>query len=356
MKLSRNTSNFILIWLAGCIIVFSAHQFLPPRYFFDSQTIIDGLESLEYLTYFGYSFSYQNTVNLYSLLPFPTGSPLLAGLGLYCSSMFMTWIVVRSDIKLAGVLTLGMVSAATAILAIYVGQFSKEFFSIAYICFILGVSRKFTSSIAPSILAIAIATVLMSIYLRNYYAITFLLFFGLSFVAFRTSSTLLVLAATFIALVIGSILFEFFSGQYFSDLRVSLNSFREGDSDAKTQIRNSIPVSSNILDALNIIVTLVRLSVPVELLFFSSPVYYLFAAYQLGVTLIMVVALRNVLQSNITSANEWLASAFPALWAWSYVITLAIFEPDFGSFVKHCCGLYPIILMLSSKVLRRGGL
>jgi hypothetical protein len=132
-------------------------------------------------------------------------------------------------------------------------------------------------------------------------------------------------------------------------LGVNLNSFREVVSQtnslyAQTAIQDYIPVTGPLGGASNALCTLLLLLVPIPLAVTGSPVYLAFA----GVMAILWITLLTVVRRGMR--NGWfvfdvrLARAVSLLLA--MVTVLAVFEPDYGSYIKHLTPVLPLFFFV----------
>jgi hypothetical protein len=55
----------------------------------------------------------------------------------------------------------------------------------------------------------------------------------------------------------------------------------------------------------------------------------------------------------VPSAHDWQLAA-AAAWCVAYTIVQGMFEPDFGSFVKHAANLVPMLMLLFSTPVASG--
>lgn len=110
---------------------------------------------------------------------------------------------------------------------------------------------------------------------------------------------------------------------------------------AKTDISNWITkdASNLFLFALDYLLMLVRMMVPVELVTFG-PKYWPYVAYQIMVTFYVIMALKNI-KRNHKAKNV-------ALYVYlGFLCGSATFEPDFGSWVRHEAAIAPVLFILA---------
>jgi hypothetical protein len=126
---------------------------------------------------------------------------------------------------------------------------------------------------------------------------------------------------------------------------VNLNSFREVVAQsnslyAQSVIQDYIPVTGPVGGALNALCTLVLLIVPVPLTFGGSPVYLVFAGMMGLLWISLILAVRTGMLSGWFRLDVRLARATSLLLA--MLMVQAVFEPDYGSYIKHLTPLLPL--------------
>ena len=130
--------------------------------------------------------------------------------------------------------------------------------------------------------------------------------------------------------------------QQIMEVRDSSLSGRENDTDSVTIIKNWVggDNSSNLpLFLLNYLINAVRMMVPFELA--MKGVQYLpFFCFQIGVTVYLVHLFGKL--DEIKDETQFLAIAIFL----GYVLASVLFEPDFGSWVRHEAATFPILHLL----------
>lgn len=130
--------------------------------------------------------------------------------------------------------------------------------------------------------------------------------------------------------------------------RSSVNINRVGSTDANTIIIELFGNNTNFYKFIfNYITVFIRLLFPIELLF-KGFIYILFIIYQLIITLNLLRFKNKINNNNIV----WLIVIS------SFFMTSAIFEPDFGSFIRHESTMFLIILhiliLLKNEKIEKG--
>ncbi len=111
---------------------------------------------------------------------------------------------------------------------------------------------------------------------------------------------------------------------------------------ANTGITNWLPTDTVFMFTLNWITVVLRLLLPLELIP-MGPKYWLFVIYQLIVTIFVLRALKN-LKHNSKTVNL-------ALYVYlGFLLGSAMFEPDFGSWVRHESVCFPVLFVMSDII------
>ena len=110
--------------------------------------------------------------------------------------------------------------------------------------------------------------------------------------------------------------------------------------DATSVINNPIEVNGNYVNfMIDYAACAVRMMIPVELIF-KSPVYAPFFFYQIFVLVYLFRALKN-----LNRLNDQLFLALTCFMA--YLFGSFVFEPDFGSWVRHEAAAFPVFYFLA---------
>lgn len=114
--------------------------------------------------------------------------------------------------------------------------------------------------------------------------------------------------------------------------------------DANTTIANIWPIEGNYnLFMVNYIICSVRMMIPLELIL-RSPVYFPFFIYQVWILAYWIRGLKNIRRLN---NNVLLALTFFT----AYLFGSFVFEPDFGSWVRHEAATFPLFHIMAYEYL-----
>lgn len=132
-----------------------------------------------------------------------------------------------------------------------------------------------------------------------------------------------------------------------TDTRMTVNAERVDSPDARSAFNNTFENTGFVTDFANAVVAWAYMNVPVALLTKTSPHYIFFAAFQI-VSLWFFVAgfasfLRDSRRTGMPGAVYRRCGAFVV----AYSLTQSIFEPDFGSFLRHeVVFMIPMLVMV----------
>jgi len=159
------------------------------------------------------------------------------------------------------------------------------------------------------------------------------------------------LALVALAILPLSLASESFAGLWLSDGRTVVVEAREGDPDSATLLFNRWPNTSPLTDLANATAGWLTLVLPFHLLTLGAVQHIAFALFQFANTAIFVraaAALPRPQRGAPVSPDAWLGAS-AAAWCVAYTVVQGMFEPDFGSFVKHEANLVPMLMLLVAR-------
>jgi hypothetical protein len=234
-----------------------------------------------------------------------------------------------------------------AVLNIFDFTIAKE--PIQFLYFLLmyaAIQINNLSDKTKTILILAVSLV-CALTFRNYYALL-VIFAPLTNVILgritnkkisRKKSILISLAIIFVTYLITLLVLKMVSNSLYTQLAFART--RSHSNIAETQIRNVVATSNSnaIVMSFELLLTAVRLVFPIELIN-GSPKYYLFIVYQL---LITSFAIRKIMKYGDANSKEKMGLCVLL----GFVLMSALFEPDFGSWIRHEAVLFPVIMLTS---------
>lgn len=332
--------------LAKIIYIF----FLPDKYFFDSWRMVSMMNGNNTMMAWE---GYQNTVDFHTsinILHLTDIHQFSIWYGLIMTPVMMFIVSRAKEMELREVLFTLM---ATGVLNIYVFNVNKEMIQILYFLAIYAVISLPLKNTFVKILGCSAIYYIESIHFRSYYIImalmTILVYFIFLWLRKRELIQRKHIAITVLLCFIGVFVF-FYASQFvaYDDYVEALN-VRDGSTQtidegggAASAIYNPVEVDSHLgIFMFDYVINAVRMMIPVELLF-KSPGYAPFFIYQIFILFYLFRTMRNI--KNIDRKMLVVLSAFVAFFFGSVV-----FEPDFGSWVRHEATIFPILQLMAFK-------
>lgn len=341
--------HLLTVALAGAACTFSlfAWSVLPERFLMDNDHIAWVMNGpVEFPEDSG---SFQNVGMLYTALGL-NDKPALTGL---LTLMLFTVTVFSaahwSDIARFGWIGAGVLLISFACASVYLAQYSKECMPLMLVLLLMVMPRHLVSELVFIVLAI-----LYAIWFRPYWAIIAALYVGWRYwlrKERRVTTSVLVVILVYAVL---QLIFAIFVGTSLTATRTAVNDSRMNE-DVGSLISDPLP-STPLLMVPNALLLLLSLIVPVPLLLKQS-VFHLISGLMIAFIWIASLtqifgtrqkAVRGLGSSPLTSvaAGRCLRAARASALLISVVCVQAIFEPDFGSYLKHLTPLMPLFIAL----------
>ena len=333
MRVRKTPAALAAALLLGVVVAIAGPHLLPANYYFDSQSVIDA-----FATGFDRSGtdSFANTAAFYRVLGFGTLWPhALAGVASFLIAFIATtwssglgrtrwqpWII-------------ALVAAWTVPLAVFDGTYSKEVVALLVVALVGTLSRSARGVAAATLLALAYAY-----YFRTYWAIVIALWLALLATGRLGWPWLLRLAVAVVAIACMSAVAQQKLDTYLSDGRTVTTEGREGDPYQVTLLANPRPNTSVATDVANSLAGWLALIVPLYLLPLGGLQHVGFAVFQAVNTIVFVAV-----QIRLRERRDWRLLAASSFCV-AYSLVQGMFEPDFGSFVKHETNLLPLYFYL----------
>lgn len=334
---ARNKQIFdaaIVGWLFVCLLlaVFSRSIF-PPKYFFDSNHI-----AALFGQYRGFiaGDSYNNTALFYDLTLLSGSLFLTAIITTLIIDAFLLKCLFVPKIDTLGIHNIIVFFFASFAGAVYLAQYSKESLVLLIVFLFFGLSTTRKQQILWLILAMAYAA-----YFRSYWFLV-ILFYVYYSMAFKVSRNMFaILLSILFAFMLLAVAFQLILHVDLAYYRYSVNDERMYDQNAATMINPLLPTGNIALEWANAVVQFFLMFFPFPLLT-GNPLYLLFflvtASIGLRLYFIMRLWIRQRLLGKPRKGSRCLALFV------SFVTILSIFEPDYGSYIKHLTPLLPLVL------------
>lgn len=322
--------------------------FLPSKYFFDSWRMIDMLVNGEKSTvaWTGYqqAVDFHKAINIFH---FNTINQFSTFYGLIMTIVIMFIVSKAKEMDFMDSLFTLM---ATGVLNIYVFCINKEMIQILYFILIYIIITSPIKNTMLKLIGCVAVYYWESISFRSYYiimaAMSVLLYFVFTWLKRRNKVTKLMIVTTVIICFVGVFAFFYVSSFVAHDDYIDALNVRDGSTstikaqgEASSAIYNPIEVNGNLgTFMIDYVINAFRMMIPIELLL-KSPGYAPFFAYQIFILMYLFKSLANIkkMDKNVVIA----LSCFVA-----YFFGSVVFEPDFGSWVRHEATTFPVFQLL----------
>ena len=331
-KINRNLFFLIVIMIVETIFLKTfMYDILPKKYFFDANHILGVMKGIS-----ATDKSYSYVANIFNRINFFNLTSVKEW-GYAISIIFVPIIIVclRKEKKYSIGQTI-FIFASYTLLNIYVLGISKDIIQFVYFLLLyLIVSNKKIKNTKKIILS-CIVLLIEALLFRVYYAIMAMLIVTIYFVYIRFIRNKEINKKQFFKILVIS-LFLFFTEVFLVQLisydnydailnaRYSVNIWRANDDNANTIINDLLGKNTNYFKFIgNYLINFVRLMLPVELIF-KGVKQILFMIYQFTITSNLAKSCKKIDDENCL----WI------IFVLSFIMISVIFEPDFGSFVRH---------------------
>ncbi|WP_338151276.1 hypothetical protein [Persephonella sp. IF05-L8] len=288
--------------------------------------------------------SYNNIAFIYRLIGFNYDTNLAyAGIFTFSLAYLLTTLCIFVFGKLSlNKYFIGIFSLWSFLMVVYLGQFSKEISVIILLTLTLYIAGKKDYIFFPALIVILI---LYAYYFRIYWVIILYFVLFLYFIKnFSKFKYILFLIGFLFLFVIAN-----YKGIFLTDARASVNSFRIGSIDAQSLILNPLKNTSFVTDFLNSIIIFIFFIFPIPIILKLKLKYILFSLWELFNIFLFIKAAYFFKNKYDVPIHIKKRVKFSIIFIISFIFTQSLFEPDYGSFLKHQIGLIPLYLYLMSN-------
>lgn len=337
----------LIIILETVFVKFMQFKILPNKYFYDSKRILALSNGLTDVTDKSYSFAanFFKSINLFGFKTLSQWAYFLA----FISIILIIFVLAKNQkISLKNFI---FVIASVGLLNIYVFNISKDIiqFLFFYLIFIV-LSNEIISNQKKLFLSCLIL-LMEGIVFRVYYLIMAMLMVTIYFIyekkiKNKKNNKKTIKKILLIALIL--FFMEIFVVQLVStnnynsiiNARYITNINRESSPDSVTIINDLLGRNANFIKfILNYLINFVRMLFPIELI--TKGIKYIpFIFYQLFITFTLFKTSNKLNDKNIM----WLITFV------SFIMISVIFEPDFGSFIRHESALFLIMFEMNKII------
>lgn len=318
IKIEKNL--YLLSWLAllvlGFIFTWNLERIFPAHYFYDSKTILNMIKIKDF--YDGSGDSYGLTAYIFSFIPIKT----LQNYNIFIYIVFLSFFI-NLILKVPRTLKFYVLNFIYLFLAIiHLLRPGKEFLQLM----ILGLCyfyKKYTP------IFLIIGGIIFRQYLILQAGIYVVIWILINKKNKKMWFMIIIISFVVINIKFSELMFKILS------VRDVVNQYRIGALDAKTIILNIFQGESIVMYYMSYLINFFRLLFPIELLF-KNINYIPYVIFQVCFSL-KLWNWKTILK------NEYVILLY------SYILVSVIFEPDFGSFLRHTIPYFIFILYLEEK-------
>lgn len=341
---TRGAGNQIaVVLLAGCALLAAlvARFALPERFLRDDNHLQLAMDPhTAYLT----ADSFQAVGSIYRWLGLQDAAPIAAllAVGIFVGCVFAAvgWERLRD----AQMLDLLAIYAALVIGVVYLGQYSKELVTLLVGALVLLLPRGRVGDAALILVCVSYGGVI-----RDYWLLIGALYLMWRVVLPLTRRPILLLLPPVLAYAALQPVFRTVFGGGLQIQRSSVNGIRENLDAVGSLIQSPLPDVTGPVGILAALLMVLMLVVPLPLLL-SPSAYYLFSALLvMGIWTVVLLPLargRLAVPHGITPSRAQIVAIRSAALLLSLLMVQALFEPDYGSYLKHLTPLLPLALTL----------
>ncbi|WP_260853944.1 hypothetical protein [Paraburkholderia sp. BCC1886] len=315
---------------------------LPARFLFDEAVIFERMKTAVSFKAFGDSFD--NLAYIFNFFGLENFSISLLGFAVSTSGMlFAIW---RSHVSSLRPTEFFLVAFWLVNQTVYIGVPSKELIISVVVLLLL----FYSSSRAILALFVFLAT-LVAIYFRSYWGITMIATVVLYLAPNGVRKPIALILFALAMFVIVAVAFQKAYGESLDFARQNANEWRDPN-EVGSIIVQFIPGSGMFVGIANVAITLATFVLPLRLMTSGSPLQTLGGVGVFFTFAIVFIRYRAAASLFPVGRFEKLCFCFLV----SFISTQAIFEPDYGSFLRHLSPVSPMIMFLVLRLqsLRKG--
>ena len=316
---------------------------LPAKYFYDSTGILSICNDT-YSRYFDSSYLFTGKffrlINIFNIRTFSGWA--------YVLTFFSISIIVHHIYRYrkVDVGQLLYIVATITFANIYIFRISKDFIQFIFWCLLYVIIKLKISEKKKNVLIFSLF-IFEAIFFRAYYIIIGIAYFVLKFIIKKRKEKNIKISKLIVLITIGiivglSLLNKVYPKGYndIVNLRYNINYDRLNSVDAVTAIIDVFPNKNALMYVANYFINLIRMLFPFELCV-KGVKYLPFVIYQVYFTIKLVHSLKS------RDTNEKMMNLIIMVTA--YLLTSNLYEPDFGSVVRHETALMFILFDIIMK-------
>lgn len=328
--------QFLLIGFCGLAVVLApiVRSILPDRFLLDDQHLQNAIDDPGFAPEDG---SFHVLAQFYHALGLDSSPIMAATVSMLVLVICLLLALDFGQWDRTGVLGAGLLGLTLVLGLAYLAQFTKEFVSLLVALVVL-IALRSSSDIVRAVVIVG-ACLTYGALVRPYWTLVAALIPIVYFTLRRFKHPVTVLLALVLAYIGLTIAFQLVRGESLGATRDWVNAGRTS-SPVATLITNPDLGSSPAAGVLSILVVAFFLLVPVPLLTMGSAYYLVAAIAIIALWTVVVIAIFRG-RAMRESKTAWTASVLVSLF-----IVLVIFEPDYGSYLKHLTPFLPLFLAL----------
>ncbi len=315
--------------LAGLVLVLLRDDLVPAHFQFDGVKIQSAAQGIIYGDY-----TFDVVGEIYRVLGM-SESPLLAGLFGYAAFMIVLFAAMR--VSTPSLYRSAMFGLSAVLAGVYLGGYSKDVFVLGVVYVLLVAGRSWWWDVLIALVMLWYAT-----NFRQYWALV-----AVGYLTLRVSHHWMRRPRALLMAVVGGVVIM--SLGLWLVLGVDPDSFRVLANESRSDVADSTVIEpffggfEPVSGFLNNVLTLLVLMVPVPLLI-RGDLYYLVIAAML---IFVWVGFFRAIVRNKAERSTILTRRATAL-VLGFVAVQALFEPDYGSALRHLVPLLPLMIVVAA--------
>lgn len=324
---------FLLLFMLMIVVAMGKEYVMSPYYFYDQKTLFEIMK-------FTYSFrpgnSYGSSAYFYKLLGFEQSSVFFALLSSLMIMATYVFILIKVRGGQLNILDLGVFLFFIFLSVINLTWQNKDFIVfLVMLPLLITFFHRATGLIIWTCFAIAYAY-----YFRTYWFLFLLEFYGLFLASRIIKSGRGLFILCLLSLLALSITVSVVLGVDADSFRTSVNEIRleRDESGTNTIITPWVGAGNPLLGWINISITWITFFIPFPLILLLSPYYLVISSF-------IILMFRRIWQviDCVMADKSWPLLTIYALIVIAFTVIQSMFEPDYGSYVRHLAPFYPLM-------------
>jgi len=286
--------------------------------------------------------SYTNTARVYDFLGLGSHATSASVVGLAAATAVVLLCLVRTKGFHGGLPEAALAGLIIVLAAVYIGYYSKELTVLPFTALVLLVP----SGIAFDAVLVAAMLVYSQVF-RQYWAIIAVVYVALRIVNWRRIRVIPSVATGVASLVALALAFAVILGLPVDHYREMVNSARGAGPDSMTAIGSFTDIADPVGGIVNAIASFGFLFVPIPMVLLGGAYYAGLALLIAGIWAYFFVSLCRVGRVLPGASHEInVLVRRSTAFVLAFVTVQSIFEPDFGSALRHQVPILPLVLLV----------